>query len=308
MKTATMRLITAPTAKTDPTAAMHHRRAWRPSWRIMRLSVLREPHLSAPAAPDYPLAGLGDLGIHFSARHLPACDSTNSVLMDAPPPDDGRVHVVLTDRQTAGRGRRGRQWQSWQGGSLTFSALWRFDAGAPVPAGLSLVAGLALARTLEQLGVAGVQLKWPNDVLIHGAKLAGILVELLPGRGRTSAAVIGIGVNLGLPPAATIEGQKAVTDLRSELGRDVDRDTLLAALLRELHGLLTTYATAGFPALRAAWEQRNAFAGLPVSILGEAEAVQGTCIGVAEDGALLLQGEDGVRRILSGEVSLRAAP
>lgn len=251
---------------------------------------------------------LGPRASDFALQVLEECPSTNAQLMDAPPADDGRVHVVVAERQTAGRGRRGRQWQSWPGGSLTFSALWRFAPGAPVPAGLSLVAGLAVVRALESLGVAGLQLKWPNDVLVNGDKLAGILVELQPGRGRTPAAVIGIGLNLRLPPGTQIPDQPGVTDLAQHVAKLPSRAELLALLLRELQTLLDTYAAAGFAALRGAWQQRNAFADLPVTISGEGSSLTGTCIGVDDDGALLVRAADGVQRILSGEVSLRAAP
>jgi BirA family biotin operon repressor/biotin-[acetyl-CoA-carboxylase] ligase len=155
--------------------------------------------------------------------------------------------------------------------------------------------------------VPGLQLKWPNDVLIHGDKLAGILVELLPGRGRTPAAVVGIGLNLLLPPGASIPDQPSVTDLDSHLTLLADRNVLLARLLRELHALFETYAAAGFSALRGAWQQRNAFADLPVRISGEGSQLVGVCVGVDDDGALLVRTATGVERILSGEVSLRAA-
>lgn len=271
-------------------------------------------HLSAiPSSPPSPRACATELAALLGARArdfaiewVACCDSTNARLVDAPPADDGRVHVLVADRQTAGRGRRGRAWLSWEGASLTFSLLWRFAPGASAPAGLSLAAGLALARALEQLGVEGVQLKWPNDVLVHGDKLAGILVELLPVRGRPPAAVIGIGVNLRLPADAAIPDQAGVADLAGALGGDTpSRPALLAAILGEFHRLFDTYAAAGFPALRGAWEQRNAFAELPVAIRGESATLYGTCVGVDDDGALLLRADDGVQRVLAGDVSLR---
>ena len=241
---------------------------------------------------------LGELAGVFSLEILPECDSTNSRLLDNPPPDDGRVHVLAAERQTAGRGRRGRVWQSWPGAGLTFSVLWRFAPAAHVPAGLSLVVGLAVARTLEELGVEGVALKWPNDVLIQGKKLAGILVELSSGRGRGLAAVIGIGINLRMPADAAVDYPTGVTDLARCLASPPG-----PSLLR----FLEIYASAGFPALRGAWQQRNAFADLPVRILGEAHELTGTCVGVDDDGALLLQTPEGLRRVLSGDVSLRLA-
>lgn len=251
---------------------------------------------------------LGDHASRFAVAVVRECESTNTTLRDAPPPDDGRIHVLACERQTAGRGRRGRTWVAPPGCSLTFSMLWRFDAGAPVPAGLSLVAGLALARCLEAFGVDGVQLKWPNDVLVMGRKIAGILVELGPGRGRTPAAVIGVGVNvLPFSPGELPPGVEACA-LGELLEHPPTRNTLLAALLRQFHGLFETYAVAGFPALRGAWEQRNAHAGLPVRISGEGSELLGTCLGVDDDGALRLATDDGPRRVLVGEVSLRPLP
>jgi BirA family biotin operon repressor/biotin-[acetyl-CoA-carboxylase] ligase len=238
-------------------------------------------------------AALGSLADAFSVELLPECDSTNSRLLADPPPDDGRIPVLAADRQTAGRGRRGRVWQSWPGAGLTFSLQWRFAPGGTVPPGLSLVVGLAVARTLEALGVEGVQLKWPNDVLVHGHKIAGILIELVSGRGRPSAAVIGVGINLRLPPEAAIESALGVTDLARCLDAPPAGSRLLGLVLAQ--------------PLRGAWQQRNAFAELPVQILGEAEPLAGTCVGVDSDGALLLQTSEGLRRVLSGDVSLRLA-
>lgn len=243
----------------------------------------------------------------FALEIVPECDSTSSRLLETLPPDDGRIHVLAADRQTAGRGRRGRMWQSWPGAGLTFSALWRFAPSSLVPAGLSLVVGLAVARTLEDLGVEGVQLKWPNDVLIHGKKIAGILVELNSGRGRAPAAVIGIGINLNLPTGATVDYATGVTDLASCLAAPPGPNRLLAQVLVQLQTLLDVYVVAGFGALRGAWLQRNAFADLPVRIVGEALELAGTCAGVDEDGALLLLTSAGMQRVLSGEVSLRLA-
>ena len=270
-------------------------------------SAPADPALAPITARAAELASaLGPLAQDFAIEWVRHCPSTNSALLDTPPADDGRTHVLVADQQSAGRGRRGRQWLSWEGASLTFSALWRFAPGAPAPTGLSLVAGLALARALEQLGVQGVQLKWPNDVLVHGNKLAGILIDLLPARGRPPAAVIGIGLNLRLPEHHHIPDQAGVTDLAEALeGESPAPAAVLATILAELHRLLETYAAAGFPALRGAWQQRNAFADLPVRIVCDQDVRIGTCTGVDEDGALLLRTGSGLERILAGAVSLR---
>jgi BirA family biotin operon repressor/biotin-[acetyl-CoA-carboxylase] ligase len=293
---------------TDNTASVHP---------ALERFVSQADRPAASATPSDPVedarvaalaARLGPLADRFALRWVDTCESTNSELSARPPADDGRVHVLIATDQRAGRGRRGRAWQSWGEGSLTFSCLWRFPDSAPAPAGLSLAAGLALADALERLGVQAVQLKWPNDVLIDGRKLAGILVELLPGRGRTPAAVIGIGLNLQLPDGVVIPDQPAVADLHQALGASLPpAEAILAALLDALFRLFETYASAGFAALRGAWEQRNAFAGRQVCVSGEGEVITGVCAGVDDDGALLVRSEGGLQRILSGDVSLREA-
>lgn len=251
---------------------------------------------------------LGERAPSFDLQVVDECPSTNSVLMAATPPPAGAISVLVAERQTAGRGRRGRAWLAWSGASLTFSVLWPIPPQTPAPAGLSLVAGLALAVALEKLDYPAIQLKWPNDVLMDGGKVAGILVELQSSRGRPSAAVIGIGVNVALPPGAVIPDQPAVTSLAEGVATQPDRNRILAAILAELQDFLDLYGVAGFGALRGAWEQRNRFAGMPVRILGEGGVAEGVCGGVDEDGALLLQTGGGLRRILSGEVSLRGLP
>ena len=252
---------------------------------------------------------LGPFATAFDIRWVEECASTNSALLDALPGNDGRVHVLGATRQNAGRGRRGRQWLAWPGASLTFSVLWRFAPGAPVPAGLSLAVGLALACTLEKLGVSLVTLKWPNDVLVNGAKIAGILVEVSPERGGALAAVIGIGLNLSLPADAVIPGQKnGVTDLARALGELPAREVLLAAILSELHPMLTAYGDSGFGLLRKAWQQRNAFANLPIQVSGDGLDVTGLCLGVDEEGVLLVRANEKMHRVYAGDVSLRPAP
>lgn len=259
----------------------------------------------APLDADLIRRHLGPRAESFDVQVVAECPSTNSALMSAPAPADGRLPVLAAERQTAGRGRRGRAWLAWPGASLTFSVQWRFPAGAPAPAGLSLAAGLALARAIEKLGVADVQLKWPNDVLIGGLKLAGILVELQAGGRQALTAVIGIGVNIEVPPDTVIPDQPAVASLAGSLEAVPDRNRLLAAILGELRDVLDLYAAAGFAALRGAWQQRNAHAGRQVRVLGEEAVLDGICEGVDEDGALLLRTDCGVRRVLSGDVSLR---
>jgi len=244
---------------------------------------------------------LGTDACRFDADLLPVCDSTNAVLLAHAEAGAPSGAVVIAESQTAGRGRRGRTWVSASGESLTFSLLWRFAPGT-VPLGLSLAVGIAVTRALAKVGAGGTALKWPNDVLMNGKKLAGILVELVPG--QTHAAVIGIGLNLRLPAAlpAEVRATAAALDLR------IDSHVLLAALLAELRRVLEQFAAEGLVGLRDEWTLRHAFQDAPVRLLSDFTPPRdGICRGVDVDGALLLETSGRVERILSGEVSLRRA-
>lgn len=280
---------------------------------------------SGPSMELATLAGLlGSRACRFDADLLEECDSTNAVLLARAEAGAPSGSVVIATRQTAGRGRRGRSWISAPGDSLTFSLLWRFAPGT-APAGLSLAVGLAVARGIETMplsasnasgsandsadcrqcvvgaaGTAPIRLKWPNDLLRDDRKLGGILIELVPG--APHAAVIGIGLNLRLP-------QSMPPDLRAQcaaLDGHYEPNALLAAILLELLAVLETFASVGFAGLRAAWSARHAFENAPVRLLSDfAPPRAGICRGVDADGALLLEAEGRVERVLSGEVSLR---
>lgn len=242
----------------------------------------------------------------FDVDALDACDSTNSELLrraDAGAPSGS---VVVADRQSAGRGRRGRRWLSAPEASLTFSVLWRFSGPATRLAGLSLAVGVALARALSGLGARGVRLKWPNDVLLERggefAKLAGILVELASDR-RGTQAVIGIGLNLEPPPGDT--GQPAA-GLAQAIDALPERHAVLAAILRELVAVFDVFAVDGFPAVKMAWQDFNAWQGLAVEVGGDGQAsLSGLCLGVDDDGSLRLDTGSRIESVLSGDVSLR---
>jgi len=212
--------------------------------------------------------------------------------------------VVIAEEQTAGRGRRGRTWFASPGDSLTFSLLWRFAPGT-APAGLSLAVGVAVARALSRVGAGGTALKWPNDILKGGRKLGGILVELVPG--APHAAVIGIGINLHLP-AAMPEDVRAASAAVCAAGDAVDANDLYAVLLGELLATLEAFAAGGFAAIRPQWLAHHAFQDARVSLSSDfGPPREGICRGVDTDGALLLEVDGRVERILSGEVSLRPA-
>ncbi len=260
--------------------------------------------LSIAAVAD----ALGNLACRFDVDVLTECDSTNARLLALAESGAPSGSVIAALHQTAGRGRRGRNWFSAPGDSLTFSLLWRLPPEAPI-SGLSLAVGLALTCALEDLGITGVSLKWPNDLLLHGRKLAGVLIELVPGA-SPPAAVIGIGVNLRRPQGMPEDLCRTAAAL---IDAEIDTDfllpatsELLARLLATLHETLISFAASGFPAFREAWQKRHAFNDCAVQLLGDfSEPLAGICRGVDLGGALLLDTGEGRQRIISGEVSLR---
>ena len=247
---------------------------------------------------------LGDAACRFDIDLIDSCDSSNARLLQRAEAGAASGSVLIAREQTAGRGRRGRRWVSAPGESLTFSLLWRFAPGT-VLSGLSLTVGLALVRALEQLGIAGLALKWPNDILLGTGKLAGVLIEVLPS--APQAAVIGIGVNLQLPAAMPAEVRATATAL-ADVAVPPPASRLLACLLRHLLALLDVFAAQGFAPLRADWLQRHAYQGRNVYLLSDyAAPLAARCVGVDDDGALLLDSGTGAQRVISGEVSLRPA-
>lgn len=268
------------------------------------LNHFMQAHSSEPLSSRVIAAAL-EVPARFSIEVLDSCESTSTLLLDRAQQGAPSGSVVVCERQTAGRGRRGRSWLSAPGDSLTFSLLWRFPEGMPPPVGLSLAVGVAVARTLEGLGAAGVGLKWPNDILADGAKLGGILIETLTA-GGCHAAVIGIGLNVRLPDRIAAAVDVPAGALEAVMPFAPSRNLLLAGLLDGLAGLLDEFARTGFAGLIEEWMMRNAHAGQRVAILAEGvDPVEGCCAGVDADGALLLETATGLRRIVSGEVSLR---
>jgi BirA family biotin operon repressor/biotin-[acetyl-CoA-carboxylase] ligase len=243
----------------------------------------------------------------FRVEIIDTCESTNTLLLDRAQAGAPSGSVVACERQTAGRGRRGRNWLSAPGASLTFSLLWRFPPGTAPLTGLSLAVAVALVRALTRLNAPGIRLKWPNDILMGDAKLGGILVETLSG-GGAPVAVIGIGLNVRLPRQLAEAITGGATDLASVMPTPPSRNLLLARLLDELGSMLTKFARCGFSTFTAEWLSYHAYTGRTVHILSDGlPPLQGRCAGVDNDGALLLETAAGVRRVVSGEVSLRVA-
>lgn len=217
--------------------------------------------------------------------------------------------VVLAEMQHAGRGRRGRDWLSPPGLNVYLSCLKRFERGFAALSGLSLAVGVALVRALEPLGIGGIGLKWPNDVLVagSGAKLAGILVELSGEYQGPSTAVIGIGLNLRLPAALRARAGQPVADLAELADEPPARNRVVAAVVGKLLEALARFDRDGFASFAGDYARLDLLRGRALRLSdarGEFEAVGD---GVDAQGALRVLRDGRAQRIDSAEVTVRAA-
>ena len=239
--------------------------------------------------------------------------STNAHLLAVNTLVPGAFDLCLAEYQTAGRGRRGRAWQSPFAAGLCFSFSWAFSTLPPGLGALSLATGVAVRRTLARFGLAApVQLKWPNDLLVNGQKLGGILLELRAETGGPAYVVLGIGLNVQVP-AATREAVAAtgleLTDLEAVAkslaeGRELPaRTALAAALASELHAMLVQFTAEGFAPFHTEWSGADALAGSEVRWQEGDRERSGTACGIALDGALQVRTAPGrVEPIYAGEV------
>ena len=232
--------------------------------------------------------------------------STSSVLLQLAAQGAPDLSICLAEMQTAGRGRRGREWVSPLGANVYLSLLKRFGAGMGALAGLSLVAGVALVQALADCGITRVGLKWPNDVLADGRKLAGILVELGGEFLGPCHAVIGIGINLRLPHAARV-GQPSI-DLASMCGEPIpSRNVLIAHLLTRLVAALDGFERDGFAPFRREFARHDLLAERSVRVQTPNGVREGVAEGVDDRGALCVR-HAGVSAVYdSADVSVRGA-
>jgi len=228
----------------------------------------------------------------FSIEVLPEIDSTNTELMRRSRNGVNDPILLIAERQTAGRGRSGRTWHGEVGQALTFSL------GLPYQpqswSGLSLAVGLSLA---ESLGPE-IQLKWPNDLWRQHRKLGGILIEAAS-QGGKSYAVIGIGLNIQMPPTQDLRTPATAI---AEFWQEATAPTVLERIIQPLLKALKGFETQGFAPLQQRFNARDALRGLNVQ---SSDALEGLCEGVDSQGALQLLTRHGRQTIHSSEVSVR---
>ena len=239
-------------------------------------------------------------GLHIEA----SLDSTNSALQRLPLAQQ-HAAAILAEFQSAGRGRRGRQWHSPHGRNLYLSLGWKFEKSLAELGCLPLVIALSAARALVRAGLKGHRVKWPNDLLLDGRKLCGCLVEVKGDAKGPCHAVLGVGINVHMPDSEVANDiDQPWTDLRSQLPA-CSRNNLAALLLEELIRQLILFVEQGFTPFRDLWEEMDGLTGRAVNVHSGSGSLQGTVRGIDDHGALLL---DTGREVLSlhfGEVSVK---
>jgi BirA family transcriptional regulator, biotin operon repressor / biotin---[acetyl-CoA-carboxylase] ligase len=230
----------------------------------------------------------------WSVRYVPVCASTQDLARAAAAEGVAQGLVVVTDEQRAGRGRAGRSWVAPARTALLFSVVLRppVDLIALLP----LLAGVVIAGGIEGATGARADLKWPNDVLLNDRKLAGILIEHPAG----SAVVLGVGINVNQAGDRLPEG---ATSLLAELGKPVEREILLAAILNDLGNAYERADREGVDWIVPAWRSRSRMLGRPVRVNRQGTMTEGIAEEIAPDGALVVRLFDGQRvSVVAGEV------
>jgi len=237
-----------------------------------------------------------------SLRLFAELDSTNAYLMRRSA--DAGFHICVTEWQSAGRGRRGREWIAPVGSGLTFSCRQSLNSSAGKLSGFSLAMGIALAEKLAALGLDGIGLKWPNDLQVMGKKLAGLLIEVQAEEAKNSGVITGVGLNYSLNSEQREQIDQPCVDI-AQWGLPISRSELLAELLIALALAYQEYNEFGFAAFYPRWPRWDALRDKTVNLILPNRTLQGVAQGIDDDGALQILIEGQLRRFSSGEVSVR---
>ncbi len=260
----------------------------------------------AAALPAAVTARLDALEVHW------ALPSTSDHLLKGERVAPGRLRACLAEVQSGGRGRRGRPWFAVPGRGLCLSVSWCFRSSPAQLSSLGLAAGVGVLRAVQRAGARAARLKWPNDIVVAGRKLAGILIDVQGEAGGPLHVVIGVGLNYraaaattagvatagGLPPAALVDAAD---------GEAVARNMVAALLVEELCAVLEEFTAHGFGRLAEVWREADYLRGRPVTVVADDAHYQGVVHGIAADGRLQLATDSGIMHLLSGDVSVRPA-
>lgn len=232
-------------------------------------------------------------------------DSTNRYVAQMAAQGAVCGYACFAEHQSAGRGRRGRAWASPFGGNVYLSVSWRFNTSPAALAGLSLAVGVAVIRALRSAGVSDIGLKWPNDILWQGRKLAGVLIELTGESAGPCDVVVGVGLNVRMPRNAGIEIDQPWADVYSIIGARISRNWLAGLVLQDLLLALNAFEQYGLEVFRDEWTRWDLTQDKEVELRLHDRIISGRAAGVDNSGALLLVDGDTVQAYSAGEVTLR---
>lgn len=230
-------------------------------------------------------------------------DSTSLRLMTRAGTEKINGVVYVAERQTNGRGRRGRTWLTPAGGSIALSFGREVAVSVAEVAPLSLIVGLAIANAMRRSDIHGISLKWPNDVLVDGAKVGGVLIELAE-TASPLILVIGVGINIGCGAEVGASLGVPVGDVLAQHPY-VSRNDLIAEVISSIHEFTNRFESQGFSGMRSEWEQLHFHQNRRVKLIGPNESLEGVARGVTACGELILETSSGLRYFNTGEVSLR---
>ncbi len=255
------------------------------------------------ALPQWASGRLRNLEIHEELA------STSDRLLAVADLPAGRFDACLAEFQSAGRGRRGRRWLAPYATGLCLSVNWSFGDAPVALSALSLAIGVAILRALRRLSIHGLALKWPNDIVHGRRKLGGILIDMRGEAAGPAYVVVGAGINVRLPHSLRAELQAdgiEAAGLAELLDSPLGRNALAASLVNEIALALEEFGARGLSAFMDEWQSADDLVDQPVRVLQGAETVEGLARGIDADGALLVDVGGARRRILSGEVTVRA--
>ena len=211
--------------------------------------------------------------------------------------------VLIAEVQTGGRGRRGRTWVSPFGRNIAMSIGMKLVCHPADVGAVSLVIGLAVADVLRSVGVRNVKLKWPNDVLMEGRKVSGILIELT-NRNDSMEMVIGVGINVGAKEFLIGGVEQEVADVTEQI-RDLSRSVLAGQVITSVHGYCREFEEHGFRSFRDRWTTLHAYQDQQVIVTSGSMTIHGICRGISGSGALLVDNGIEVVELIGGEITVR---
>jgi BirA family biotin operon repressor/biotin-[acetyl-CoA-carboxylase] ligase len=247
---------------------------------------------------------LSESGINTFVEVHSLIDSTNSYLMRRLPNQLKHGQVCIAEHQSAGRGRRGRQWVSPFASHIYMSMYWLLEEGMSAAMGLSVVTALAVSDAIKQLYNIDVQLKWPNDIYLDGVKLAGILIDLEGQTTEECHCVIGLGLNLVMPKQSVEQIDQPWTELQAHCDQPINRNELTVALIKALTIRLSAHHSNNLTMITE-WQKLDLYFNQQVKIITGKNETIGICRGINHQGALMLEVNQQIKAVYGGEVSLR---